>query len=97
MSRPASTSSLSPALVAHVPTGLLIDGHWGPAEGGGTFEVEDPATEESLFDVADASPADALRALDAAHRAAPARRATPPRQRGQVLRPGPRPDTARPV
>src|SRR5690606_13405466 len=86
MSRPASTSSLSPALVAHVPTGLLIDGHWGPAEGGGTFEVEDPATEESLFDVADASPADALRALDAAHRAAPAWRATPPRERGEVLR-----------
>ncbi|MGO1935433.1 MAG: NAD-dependent succinate-semialdehyde dehydrogenase, partial [Cellulosimicrobium funkei] len=61
MSRPASTSNLSPALVAHVPTGLLVDGHWGPAEGGRTFEVEDPATEESLFDVADASPADALR------------------------------------
>ncbi|QJW37078.1 NAD-dependent succinate-semialdehyde dehydrogenase [Cellulosimicrobium protaetiae] len=86
MSRPASTSNLSPALVAHVPTGLLVDGHWGPAEGGRTFEVEDPATEESLFDVADASPADALRALDAAHRAAPAWRATPPRERGEVLR-----------
>ncbi|MCB7137725.1 NAD-dependent succinate-semialdehyde dehydrogenase [Cellulosimicrobium marinum] len=86
MSRPAATSALSPALVAHVPTGLLVDGHWGPAEGGRTFEVEDPATEESLFDVADATGQDALRALDAAHRAAPAWRTTPPRERGEVLR-----------
>ncbi len=86
MSRPAAASHLSPALVAHVPTGLLVDGHWGPAASGATFEVEDPATEESLFDVADGGREDALRALDAAHRAAPAWRATAPRERAEVLR-----------
>ncbi|WP_265523276.1 NAD-dependent succinate-semialdehyde dehydrogenase [Oerskovia flava] len=86
MSRPASVSRLSPALVAHLPTGLLIDGHWGPASGGATFEVENPATEESLFDVADARPEDALRALAAAHRAAPVWRAVSPRERSELLR-----------
>ncbi|QAY62300.1 NAD-dependent succinate-semialdehyde dehydrogenase [Xylanimonas allomyrinae] len=77
---------LSPALVAHLPTGLLVDGHWGPATGGRTFEVADPATGAVLFDVADAAPEDTRRALAAAHEAAPAWRATPPRARGEVLR-----------
>ncbi|WP_425954399.1 NAD-dependent succinate-semialdehyde dehydrogenase [Xylanimonas sp. McL0601] len=78
--------ALSPALVSHLPTGLLVGGHWGPATGGRTFEVVDPATEEVLFDVADASPEDARRALAAAHDAAPAWRATAPRERGELLR-----------
>ncbi|ACZ30259.1 Aldehyde Dehydrogenase [Xylanimonas cellulosilytica DSM 15894] len=80
------TSSLSPALVSHLPTGLLVGGRWTPATGGRTFEVADPASEEVLFDVADAAPEDARRALAAAHDAAPAWRATPPRERGEVLR-----------
>ncbi|MBD8079252.1 NAD-dependent succinate-semialdehyde dehydrogenase [Cellulosimicrobium arenosum] len=86
MATSSSASHLSPALVAHLPTGLLIDGRWTAAEGGRTFEVEDPATAETLFDVSDASSADALRALDAAHRAAPAWRAVAPRERGELLR-----------
>jgi succinate-semialdehyde dehydrogenase / glutarate-semialdehyde dehydrogenase len=81
-----AANALSPALVSHLPTGLLIGGQWGPAEGGRTFEVADPATEEVLFDVQDASPADALRALDAAHAAAPAWRAVAPRERSELLR-----------
>lgn len=81
-----ATSSLSPALVSHLPTGLLIGGQWGPAEGGRTFEVADPASEEVLFDVSDASPADGLRALAAAHDAAPAWRAVAPRERSELLR-----------
>ncbi|MFF3064305.1 NAD-dependent succinate-semialdehyde dehydrogenase [Oerskovia sp. NPDC057915] len=80
------TNALSPALVSHLPTGLLIGGQWGPAEGGRTFEVADPATEEVLFDVSDASPADGLRALEAAHAAAPAWRAVAPRERSELLR-----------
>ncbi|GAB2460004.1 NAD-dependent succinate-semialdehyde dehydrogenase [Xylanimonas ulmi] len=79
-------TALSPALVSHLPTGLLVDGHWGPATGGRTFEVADPATGDVLFDVADAAPEDARRALAAAHDAAPAWRATPPRERGELLR-----------
>ncbi len=77
---------LPPTLVAHLPTGVLVDGHWGPATDGATFEVHDPATERALFDVADATPDDALRALAAAHDAAPAWRATAPRERSELLR-----------
>lgn len=78
--------TLSPALVAHLPTGTLVDGHWGPATGGRTFEVVDPATEQVLFDVADASPEDGRRALAAAAEAAPAWRAVAPRERAELLR-----------
>ena len=46
--------------------GLFIGGEWVKAEGGRTFAVEDPSTGESLCDIADASPADGMRALDAA-------------------------------
>lgn len=81
-----TTTTLSPALVAHLPTGVLVNGQWGPASGRGTFEVRDPATDEVLFDVADSTPDDALRALAAADAAFPAWRATPPRERSEVLR-----------
>ncbi|MFI2363280.1 NAD-dependent succinate-semialdehyde dehydrogenase [Promicromonospora sp. NPDC019610] len=81
-----TATTLSPALVAHLPTGLLIDGHWGPASGRATFEVTDPATAQPIFDVSDATPADAVRALDAAHAAAPAWRAVAPRERSELLR-----------
>jgi len=81
-----TATTLSPAVVAHLPTGMLVDGHWGPATGGRTFEVVDPATEQVLFDVADASPEDGRRALAAAAAAAPAWRATAPRERSELLR-----------
>jgi succinate-semialdehyde dehydrogenase / glutarate-semialdehyde dehydrogenase len=80
------SSSLPPNVAAHVPTGLLIDGAWRPATGGGTFPVADPATTEVLFEVADATPEDGLAALDAADRAWPAWRATSPRTRSDLLR-----------
>ncbi|PZR55402.1 NAD-dependent succinate-semialdehyde dehydrogenase [Xylanimonas oleitrophica] len=81
-----TATPLSPTLVAHLPTGLLVDGRWEAADGGGTFEVVDPATEEVLFDVADATPQDAERALASAARAWPAWRAVPPRERSELLR-----------
>ena len=49
-----------------VPTELYIDGHWRPATGAGTLPVEDPSTGDTLLEVADAQPADALAALAAA-------------------------------
>jgi succinate-semialdehyde dehydrogenase / glutarate-semialdehyde dehydrogenase len=67
-----------------VPTGLLIGGEW--AKGSGTFAVLDPATEEPLAEVADGTVSDALDAVSAAHAALPAWAATPPRQRGEILR-----------
>jgi succinate-semialdehyde dehydrogenase/glutarate-semialdehyde dehydrogenase len=78
--------TLSPTLVAHLPTGTLVGGRWDVATGGRTFEVVDPATEEVLFDVADASPEDGRRALAAAAEAAPAWRAVAPRERSELLR-----------
>jgi succinate-semialdehyde dehydrogenase/glutarate-semialdehyde dehydrogenase len=53
-------------VLADVPKGLLIAGEWRPAAGGATFDVTDPATGEALCQVADASVADGLDALDSA-------------------------------
>jgi succinate-semialdehyde dehydrogenase/glutarate-semialdehyde dehydrogenase len=68
-----------------MPTGMFIGGQWRDATGGGTFAVEDPATQETLTEVADGQPEDAVAALDAAVEAGPAWAATPPRDRGEVL------------
>lgn len=73
-------------LPATLRTELLVDGRWRPGATGATFEVRDPATAEVLTRVADATPQDGLDALDAAHRAWPVWRATPPRVRSEVLR-----------
>ncbi len=69
-----------------VPTELLIGGKWRPAASGRTLAVEDPATGQTLVEVADGGADDALAALDAAHTAQPAWAATPPRERGEILR-----------
>jgi succinate-semialdehyde dehydrogenase/glutarate-semialdehyde dehydrogenase len=69
-----------------VPTQLLIDGQWRPAGSGQTLTVEDPATGMALAEVANGDASDALAALDAADRAQPAWAATPPRERGEILR-----------
>ena len=74
------------ALLDSVPTGLLIGGEWVAATGGGTIEVEDPATGRVLLGIADATPEDGIRALDAAVEAADSWAATPPRRRGEILR-----------
>ncbi|WP_149204764.1 NAD-dependent succinate-semialdehyde dehydrogenase [Actinotalea subterranea] len=79
-------SGVPATLAAHLPTGLLIGGHWQHASGGATFPVRDPATGHELFDVADATPDDGLAALTAAHEAFPAWRATAPRVRAELLR-----------
>jgi succinate-semialdehyde dehydrogenase/glutarate-semialdehyde dehydrogenase len=73
-------------VVGAVPTGLFIGGEWQPAENGATFTVDDPSTGQRLAEVADASPADGLRALDAAEKAQPAWAAVPPRERSDILR-----------
>jgi succinate-semialdehyde dehydrogenase/glutarate-semialdehyde dehydrogenase len=73
-------------VVGAVPTDLFIDGQWQPAENGATFAVEDPSTGKELARVADATPADGLRALDAAAKAQAGWAAVPPRERGDILR-----------
>jgi succinate-semialdehyde dehydrogenase / glutarate-semialdehyde dehydrogenase len=69
-----------------VPTDLYIGGQWRAASGGGTLEVDDPATEETLVAVADAQPEDALAALAAASERQAEWAASAPRDRGEILR-----------
>ncbi len=73
-------------LLDRVADGLFIGGEWVAAEGGKTFDVRDPSTGEVLKTIADASPADGIRALDAAVAAQDAWAATAPRERGEILR-----------
>lgn len=84
------TSPEAPApprtLPAAVPTRLFIDGVWCDSATNERFAVTDPATGQVLAEVANAGPADARRALDAAVAAAADWAATAPRQRSEILR-----------
>lgn len=79
------TASQEQSVVDWVPKQLFIAGEWRDGQNG-TFDVEDPSTEQSLCAVADASPADAMTALDAAVQAGPEFAAMAPRERGEILR-----------
>ena len=73
------------ALFEKVPRCLFIGGEW--VEGSaGTFPVVDPATGDTLIEIADASPEDGIRALDAAVAAQEDWAATAPRRRSDILR-----------
>jgi succinate-semialdehyde dehydrogenase/glutarate-semialdehyde dehydrogenase len=74
------------AVVEQAPAQLLVGGEWRDAASGGQFSVEDPSTGETLAEVADGGPDDALAALDAAANAQEAWAAYPPRERGEILR-----------
>lgn len=63
--------------------GLYIGGEWLAGSG---IAVINPSTGEAIAEVPDADAADALRAVDAAHRAAEGWRKTPARQRSEILR-----------
>ncbi len=80
----ATTTDVEPALRLP-PAKLFIGGEWVDAEGG-TFTSENPATEQSLCEVAAASAADADRAVAAAQEALDgAWGKTSPRDRGKIL------------
>ncbi len=72
-------------LLTRVPSGLFIGGRW---EDGtrDPIQVEDPATGRIIKRIANATPEDGIRALDAAVAAADAWAATPPRTRAEILR-----------
>src|ERR1700744_2648300 len=74
------------ATLSAVPRQLFIAGQWRGAAGGATLDVEDPATGKTLGQVADASPADGMAALDAAVAAQDDWAATAPRARSEILR-----------
>ena len=84
--QPIVTAERESALLASVPTGLLIDGQWRPAASGKTFDVEDPSTGKVLLSLADAGPEDGAAALDAAAAAQESWAKVPPRERGEILR-----------
>jgi succinate-semialdehyde dehydrogenase / glutarate-semialdehyde dehydrogenase len=65
---------------------LFIGGSWTDAEGGGTFDVLDPADGSVLCQVADATVSDGQRALEAAAAAQHDWARTNPRDRGEILR-----------
>jgi len=71
-------------LLASVPTGLWIGGE--ERTSSSTFDVLNPATDEVLIAIADATPADGIAALDAAAAVQGEWAATPTRERGEILR-----------
>jgi succinate-semialdehyde dehydrogenase/glutarate-semialdehyde dehydrogenase len=71
-------------VLSSVPTGLWIGGQERAATS--TFEVLNPATDEVLVSVANATGADAVDALDAACAVQHEWAATPARERGEILR-----------
>jgi succinate-semialdehyde dehydrogenase/glutarate-semialdehyde dehydrogenase len=79
------TADLATITGIDTPTGLFIGGQWSSGRAG-TLPVINPATEDSIADVADASPEDALDAVGAAAAALPGWAATPPRARAECLR-----------
>ena len=81
-----STQTSERTVIDSVKKQLFIGGEWRDAKEGGTLAVEDPATGESLCEVADAQPEDSLAALDAAVEAQADWAKHPPRQRGEILR-----------
>jgi succinate-semialdehyde dehydrogenase/glutarate-semialdehyde dehydrogenase len=72
-------------VVDKVAKQLYIGGEWRDASGGGTLPVEDPATGETLCEIADGTPDDAKAALDAAVGMQAEWAATPPNQRSEIL------------
>jgi succinate-semialdehyde dehydrogenase/glutarate-semialdehyde dehydrogenase len=68
-----------------VPKRLFIGGEW--VDGSeGVLGVEDPSTGETIAEVADAGPEDALRALSAAHARQAEWASVAPRERAEILR-----------
>ena len=73
------------AVVEAAPNRLFIGGEWRDASGAGTLDVIDPSTEEPLGPVADATPEDAMAALDAAVEKQPDWAASAPNDRAGIL------------
>src|SRR4051794_8213656 len=72
-------------VVDKVAKQLYIGGEWRDASGGETLPIEDPATGETLCEVADGTPDDARAALDAAVAMQDEWAATPPNERSAIL------------
>ena len=80
------TADTEAALLASVPHQLFIGGEWVDSTSGRSIAVTDPATGRTIATIADASPEDGVRAMDAAAAAQADWAATAPRVRGEILR-----------
>jgi succinate-semialdehyde dehydrogenase/glutarate-semialdehyde dehydrogenase len=80
-----SIATQEQTVVDNVPKQLYIGGEWRDASGG-TLPVEDPATGETIAEVADASPEEAMSALDAAVEKQGEWAQVPAIERGEILR-----------
>ncbi len=74
------------AALKAVETRLFIGGKWVDSSNAATMAVEDPATGQTLIEVADATATDAEAALAAADEAFKSFRHLAPRERGEILR-----------
>src|SRR3954468_10992017 len=74
------------AVVEAVPKQLYVGGKWRDGSADGPIEVEDPATQETIAEVANASAEDASAALAACAAKQAEWQHTPPRDRGEILR-----------
>ena len=63
-----------------------VDGRWVDADSGATFAVVNPATGETVAEVPRMGAAETRRAIEAAHRALPAWKGKPAKERARVLR-----------
>jgi succinate-semialdehyde dehydrogenase / glutarate-semialdehyde dehydrogenase len=81
-----STATAEQTILDAVKPQLYIGGEWRDGGEGSAIAVEDPATGETLIEVADATVDDAKAALGAAHEAFQEWRDHPPRERGDILR-----------
>jgi len=82
----SSTATAEQAVLDAVTPKLYIGGEWRDAGEGATLPVEDPATGQTLVEVADATVDDAKAALGAAHEAFGEFCGMAPRERGDILR-----------
>ena len=73
-------------VIAKVPTQLLIGGEWRDSTSGETFDVENPATGETLATLSSANSDDAIAALDAACAVQDDWARTTQRERAEILR-----------
>ena len=80
-----SVASTEKQVVDGVEKRLYIAGEWREAGGGDQLPVEDPATGETICEVADATPEDAVEALEAASEKQAEWAQTPPTERGEIL------------
>ena len=68
------------------PTQLYIDGEWVDADGGRRFSIKNPATDQSIAEVADGGSAETQRAIAAADKAFSQWSLTSAKQRAEILK-----------